>query len=158
MGYLVLPHSLVDGFEAAHLCSDIHRPVLEQAALARFMAQGHFAQHLRRTRELHAERRACLLDAARQRLAGLLDVQAAIAGLHLLGRLPDRADDQAVCDAAAARGLDVWPLSLHSVNHSGHGLLLGYGGVSPALISCGVTALAGAIEEVLSQAPAATGS
>jgi hypothetical protein len=38
------------------------------------------------------------------------------------------------------------------VNHSGHGLLFGYGGVSPALISCGVTALADAIEEVLSQA------
>jgi GntR family transcriptional regulator/MocR family aminotransferase len=155
MGYLVLPPGLVDGFEAAHLCSDIHRPVLEQAALARFMEQGHFAQHLRRTRELHAERRICLLEAARQRLGGLLDVQEAIAGLHLLGRLPDGVDDRAVCDAAAARGLDVWPLSLHAVNRSTRGLLLGYGGVSPALISSGVTALADAIEEVLSQAPAA---
>ena len=43
------------------------------------------------------------------------------------------------------------------MNHPGHGLLLGYGGVSPALISSGVTVLAGAIEEVLSQAPAANG-
>jgi GntR family transcriptional regulator / MocR family aminotransferase len=155
LGYLVLPPGLVDGFEAAHLCSDIHRPVLEQAALARFMGQGHFAQHLRRTRELHAERRTCLLEAARHRLSGLLDVQPAIAGLHLLGRLPEGLDDQAVRDAAAGRGLDVWPLSLHAVNHPGHGLLLGYGGVSPALISSGVTALAGAIEETLSQARAA---
>jgi GntR family transcriptional regulator/MocR family aminotransferase len=147
LGYLVVPVGLVDPFEAARLSADIHRPMVEQVALARFMAEGRFAQHLRRTREVHAERRAALLEESRRLLGGLLDVEPAAAGLHLVGRLPDGTDDSAVAAAAARRGVDVWPLSLHALADARRGLLLGYGGVPPPLIRRGVEQLARAICE-----------
>lgn len=92
-------------------------------------------------------------EAGRQ-LSGLLDVQAADAGLHLLGRLPSEVGDRAVVKVAAGRGVDVWPLSLHAVHSEIQGLLLGYGGVPPPLIRAGVTQLAEAIEEVARSRPA----
>jgi GntR family transcriptional regulator / MocR family aminotransferase len=145
LGYLVVPAGLVDAFEAAHLCTDIHRPLVEQVALARFMEEGWFAQHLRQTWEIHAERREALLEESCRCLAGLLDVQPASAGLHLVGRLPDGTDDGAVAAAAARRGVDVWPLSLHALADARRGVLLGYGGVPPALIRHGAEQLAQAI-------------
>jgi DNA-binding transcriptional MocR family regulator len=87
-----------------------------------------------------------LLEEAGRQLSGLLDVQAAGAGLHLLSRLPSEVGDRAVVKVAAERGADVWPLSLHAVHSEINGLLLAYGGVPPPL--------ARAIEEVARGRPA----
>jgi GntR family transcriptional regulator / MocR family aminotransferase len=155
LGYLVVPPSLVDAFEAAHLSSDIHRPLIEQMALARFIDQGHFAAHLRRSKEVHAERRQALLDHSARSLGGYLDIQPASAGLHLFGLLAAGTDDRAVAAAAARRGVDVWALSPHSLRDQRAGLLLGYGGVLPAAIPHGVAQLGRAIEDAR-PAPAPT--
>jgi DNA-binding transcriptional MocR family regulator len=61
---------------------DRHSPRLDQAALADFIVDGHFARHIRRMRELYAERQAVLVEAATDELAGVLDVSAAEAGMH----------------------------------------------------------------------------
>ncbi|HLI57809.1 MAG TPA: PLP-dependent aminotransferase family protein, partial [Actinomycetota bacterium] len=148
LGYLVIPLELVDVFAAAHLSVDIHRPALEQAALARFIREGHFALHLRRSREVHAERRQALLDAAQEVFDGTLAIAPAQAGLHLLVRLPADVDDVAVAEAALRRGVDVRPLSIYNLASDRRGLLLGYGGVPPALIRPAVERLEAAIHEV----------
>jgi GntR family transcriptional regulator/MocR family aminotransferase len=89
MGYVVVPPGLVNAFEGARALADRHPPVPEQAILAEFVAEGHFARHLRRMRRLYAERQQALVDAAKGELAGLLEVRPSGAGLHLVGRLPD---------------------------------------------------------------------
>lgn len=61
VGYLILPPALVDVFLAARRFIDIHPPQLQQAVLAAFISEGHFGRHLRRMRNLYAERRATLL-------------------------------------------------------------------------------------------------
>jgi GntR family transcriptional regulator/MocR family aminotransferase len=146
LGYLVVPPDLVDAFTAARALTDRHSPSVTQAVLADFIADGHFARHIRRTRALYAERQAALVAAAARDLAGALRVSPSEAGMHLVGWLPPGADDRAASAAAAAAGVDVPPLTAFRARGRGPGgLLLGYAGLSPGEIRDGVRRLAAAL-------------
>ena len=86
LGYLVVPPDLVDSF-AAQSVTNRHAPLLEQAILTDFIADGHFGRHVRRTREVHAERLGVLIESAREQLKGLLDISEVEAGLQTVGWL-----------------------------------------------------------------------
>src|SRR5215470_8049909 len=60
LAYLVVPADLVDRFASAKSLTTRHAPVLEQAVLRAFIDEGHFARHIRRMREIYAERLAAL--------------------------------------------------------------------------------------------------
>ncbi len=127
LGYLILPPALVEAVLAARRFIDIHPPLLEQAVLTDFIAEGHFARHLRRMRNLYAQRRTALLKAM-QDLP--LDLYAAETGMHCIGWLPGGTDDKAVAYHAAQHNVDVTPLSKFSVVPMNRkGLLLGYAAV-----------------------------
>ena len=68
IGYLVLPSDLVDSFAAAKSVLNRHAPPFEQTVLCDFMVEGHFERHLRRMREVYAERLSTLFEAARRKL------------------------------------------------------------------------------------------
>ena len=70
LGYLVIPPDLVDYLAATLSVTTRHAPLLEQAVLCEFITEGHFGRHLRRMREIYAERLAVLLQGARESLAG----------------------------------------------------------------------------------------
>jgi GntR family transcriptional regulator/MocR family aminotransferase len=146
LAYLVVPPDLVDAFYAARLFATMLPPLLEQAALAEFIARGHFARHIRRMRALYAERQATLVRAARYGLAGLLDVQPAEAGMHLLGWLPGGVDDRGASQWAAAHGVDAFPLSTYCLEATHRdALLLGYTATDEQEIKDGVSSLACAL-------------
>ena len=65
LGYIIAPRDLVDGFLAAHLSTDMHAHLIDQAVVADFIDQGHFARHLRRMRVLHHERQHELIQPRR---------------------------------------------------------------------------------------------
>ncbi len=71
LGYLVLPPALVGMFRNAIALMLRSVPLAAQMALAGFIADGHFASHLRRMRELYAERRQAFLVAAARSGAGV---------------------------------------------------------------------------------------
>jgi GntR family transcriptional regulator/MocR family aminotransferase len=143
LGFVVLPPELVDPFRRARAVVDGHSPVSEQAVLAEFIAGGHFARHIRRMRVLYEERQAVLVDAARRELDGLLDVRPLDGGMHLVGWLPEGADDVLVAERAAERGVYAVPLSRCSVGKAARpGLLLGYAALTPPQIREGVRRLA----------------
>jgi GntR family transcriptional regulator/MocR family aminotransferase len=143
LGYVVVPESLVDVFVRARCLADGHSPTVVQDVLARFLSAGHFERHVRRMRQLYAERQAVLLRACRRELAGFLEVEGLDAGMHLLGRLAAGVDDRAVARRAAARGVVVTPLSsLCLVPPQRGGLLLGYTSVDARAIREGVRKLA----------------
>src|SRR4029453_1353049 len=77
IGYLVIPEDLVPRFRSVRWAMDICPPILYQQALADFIAEGHFARHLRRTRELYRERRETLVASLRAEIdSGLpLEIQ-----------------------------------------------------------------------------------
>jgi GntR family transcriptional regulator/MocR family aminotransferase len=147
LGYLVVPPDLVDAFATGNSLIIGHAPSIEQAVVADFIAEGHFARHLRRTRALYSTRRQVLLEAIQERLADRLNVQPSEAGMHLVGWLPPGVDDRLVSQQAAERGVVARALSLHyGEAPSRGGLVLGYAAFGPAEIRGAMARLASAVE------------
>lgn len=143
LGYLVAPPALLEGLLAARSLIDVHPPLLEQLALADFIAEGHFARHLRKMRLLYAERRNTLVDALMRELGDILDVAVPEAGMHLVAWLRSDMSARAVAKLAAAHGLPIQPLSQFSLRPlQCDGLLFGYANASPEALRAGVHTLA----------------
>ena len=143
IGYLVVPKRLISIFVAAHALTDRHHPTLEQAVLADFVSQDHFARHLRRVRVVYQERQRILVEGVRENLADLLDVAPDAAGMHLVGWLPEGVSDAAVADRCAEVGISAPPLSYYSFEQRGSGaLILGYTGFGRLQIKYAVERLA----------------
>jgi GntR family transcriptional regulator / MocR family aminotransferase len=146
LAYLVVPAALVEAFTTMRTLVSRHPPLLEQHVLAAFLAEGHFARHLRRMRALYARRQQALVDAARRELGGLLHVPPADAGMHLVGWLPEGMDDDAVSRRAAAQGIAATPLSAYALAaRVPPGLVLGYTGLNEQTINQSIRLLAGAL-------------
>ncbi len=149
LGYLVAPPALVDTLRsvAGKLLHGV--PTFVQAVVAEFIAEGHFAAHVRRMRRIYAERHDALCAAVSRRLAGMLDVMPSHGGLHTVGHLDAALPQLAVARAAAERGITVSPLSRYAIEPvAQNGLALGFGGITPAEIDAGVIALARVLEEL----------
>lgn len=143
LGYLVTPPALTDAF--AHALQLAHRylSVFDQAVLATFILDGHFARHIRRMRTLYAERQQTLVTALQQRLGAYLTVGDAEAGLHLVAWCNAGHEDQRLTQAAWQAGVEVSPISGYAMCQPiRHGLVLGYGMLTPAEIRTGVDKLA----------------
>ena len=131
VGYVVVPPDLVRRFAAVREAMDIFPATLNQAVLADFIEEGHFARHLRRMRQLYRERRTALVEALRDDLDGVLRVLGDQAGVHLVATLPKRQRDRGISLSAARRGLWAMPLSsCYLGKATRQGLVLGYGGTS----------------------------
>ena len=129
IGYVVLPRDVMPRFSALRATMDICPPTLFQAALADFIAEGHFARHLRRMRELYRERRGVLVDCLERELGDTIEILGEQAGLHLVGALPRGLSDRALCERAAEQSIWVMPLTEYYLTGAARpGLVLGYGG------------------------------
>jgi GntR family transcriptional regulator / MocR family aminotransferase len=146
LGYLVAPEGLTDAFISAHALADRHAPLLNQAIVAEFLAEGHFARHVRRMRALYRERQEALVNACRRELAGCLEVEPSVAGMHLVGWLKGNISDRAASRAAAAAGVAAPAISDYAAGAQKHsGLILGYAGFNPRQIALGVRKLTSAM-------------
>lgn len=149
IGYLVVPPELVPLVDAAKSITTRHAPLLEQTVLCDFIVDGHFGRHLRRMREIYAERLSALLDAARERLAGLIEIPSIEAGLQTVGWLSPGFDADEVKQAAAIRNVEVTPLATYARRRmKREGLQLGFATVDPREIRRGVRELATAMEQL----------
>lgn len=147
LGYLVVPPDLITAFSAASFFAGCYPPILNQAVLADFIAEGHFGRHIRRMRSLYEERQGCLVEAAKRWLTGLLEVDAAAAGMHLVGRLVDGANDTQAAQYCASQGVDAVPLSMCCVEKvRTRALLLGYAAYNERAIVDGVQRMAAALQ------------
>ena len=143
LGYLVVPPDLVERVAAVQSIRTRHAPVIAQAVLADFIAEGHFARHVRRMREVYAERLGALLDASHTELAGRLRITGVEAGLQTAAWLSDEYDADGIAELAAAREVDVAPLSRYTRGPvTRQGLQLGFAAVDVAEIRRGVRVLA----------------
>jgi GntR family transcriptional regulator/MocR family aminotransferase len=147
LGYLVVPLDLVDVFAAAASVSTHHPPLLEQAILCDFISEGHFARHIRRMRELYAERLNVLLEAAHRGLAGMLDISQVEAGLQTVGWVRSRLGAERIAEVGRRRNLEIVPLKQYASGkvHRG-GIVLGFAAVDPKEIRRGVDELAWTLE------------
>ncbi|HEU5349903.1 MAG TPA: PLP-dependent aminotransferase family protein [Ktedonobacterales bacterium] len=143
LGYLVAPAELVSGFIATRRFIDAHLPLLEQIALADFIAEGHLARHLRKMRLLYQQRRDALTEALTRELGDVLAVSVPEAGIHLTAWLPVGMSGQTVTRRAAEHGLHIIAIAQHGSQESRRdGLVLGFASDSPEELRAGVRTLA----------------
>jgi GntR family transcriptional regulator / MocR family aminotransferase len=127
LGYLVVPESVAD--RLFRICQLLYRdrPIFDQAIVADFIKEGHFARHIKRMRELYAERRLALAEALATVFDGKIKIELQAGGMHLLARLADCSNDRDLVARAMAKGLVPAALSTMAVEHDcGHGLLLSF--------------------------------
>ena len=146
LGYMVVPDGTVDAFAATRALTDRHPPGPSQALVTEFLAEGHFARHIRRLRTLYAERQAALVSAAHREWKGLLEVSPADAGMHLVGWLSNGVSDRDVSQRAAAAGIVAPPLSAYYHAAAARpALLLGYSSITTRKIHEGARRLSAAM-------------
>ncbi|HEY0381625.1 MAG TPA: PLP-dependent aminotransferase family protein [Candidatus Elarobacter sp.] len=133
VAWIVVPDALVDAFARARTVVSGGPAFPVQAALAAFVAEGHFALHVRRASAVYRERRDALVRALERRLGSFVRVQGAATGLHLVARFDG--DDSAVAAAAAAENVVAPPLSGYALDGRGPaGLVLGFAAAGPVAI------------------------
>ncbi|MEQ8505879.1 MAG: PLP-dependent aminotransferase family protein [Rhodospirillales bacterium] len=132
LGYLVVPEPLVDAFVRLRGAVDDFPALAMQPVLADFMDSGRFGAHVRRMRQLYAERQTVLRAELVTRFDGLFNVPDDDAGMHLTVTLaPGRAGrglaDGAITREAAELGITARALSgYYEGTDKRHGLVLGY--------------------------------
>jgi GntR family transcriptional regulator/MocR family aminotransferase len=147
LGYLVLPAGLVERVAALRSATVRHPPVLDQAVLAAFIEEGHLARHVRRMREVYAERRAALYDASERLLGERLVLSPVEAGLQTTGLLGAGLRASAVVRAAGEQDVEVTALGREwRGRFRREGLQLGFAAVPPEEIRRGVEVLARVLE------------
>ncbi|MDY0882809.1 PLP-dependent aminotransferase family protein [Dongia soli] len=127
VGYIVLPENLLDRCAEISLLLQSGRSLLNEQIIADFMAEGHFARHIRRMRQLYANRRAALAEVLNDRMGGRFRVDLSAGGLHLLAWPKRRESDRLLVSKATALGLAPGALSAYSIKQDcGSALLLSF--------------------------------
>jgi GntR family transcriptional regulator/MocR family aminotransferase len=139
LGYLVAPPPLAEAFRALRARLDDQPSMVAQPALAELFRSGHLAAHVRRMRQVYAERQRLFLAAARTHLRGLVAFQAEESGLHLVGRLGRRLKgrrDTGLAAAAAREGIQLAAISGYDMFGEGpQGLMFGYAAAPEHLVA-----------------------
>jgi GntR family transcriptional regulator/MocR family aminotransferase len=128
LGYVVLPPPEVARVVELNRVLYGPAPRLIQAAVADFMAEGHFSRHIRRMRALYKVRRAALVAAIAEVFEGQLQVRLASGGMHLIVQGKMLEDDRAIETRARKAGLAPSALSgwYQDQRNRETGLLLGF--------------------------------
>ncbi|WP_261803635.1 PLP-dependent aminotransferase family protein [Variovorax sp. PAMC26660] len=133
LGFTVVPATLSTAWLGAIATGGMRGRLAEQIALADFIESGQFTLHLRRMRQLYAQRREALQAALKRHLQGVVTVSGGAGGMHLSARLEAPVSDVAVSRAARVQGLGLRPLSpfcLPGTDGSRYnGFVLGYAGM-----------------------------
>lgn len=144
LGYLVVPEALIGPAHAIREACDGGMGTPLQAALAAFIAEGHYGAYLRRQRVKFAAGRRALIDLLTARLGDVLEVVPTDGGLSLTALFRHPADDKAVVEDLAAIGVAARPLSsFYRSGEARQGLVLSFGGWPEAALSSAIEKMRG---------------
>ncbi|WP_250507960.1 PLP-dependent aminotransferase family protein [Caballeronia sp. GAFFF3] len=140
LSYVVAPGRAVERFGQVTASMNAGSPYLYQAAVADFIAQGHFARHLKRMRALYAQRREWLATAIQKAFGDRVSIGLPTGGMHLVAIFrADRdgpVDDLAMAARAREAGLAVLALSAWYLNARSketlRGIVVGFANVADA--------------------------
>lgn len=131
IGFLVLPHRLVEAFQRSLDITGQNPPLLLQAALADFIDGGHMTRHLSKVRAAYEGRRRLFRRLCEAHLGDWLTLTEGEVGFSCVGLMTEHSDDVATAAHAASRGLCVSPLSAHYwFGDPRPGLVMGFGPLS----------------------------
>ena len=144
LGYLVVPPAVAERFIAARSIAVRQPPGVTQIILADFMTGGHFARHLRRMRELYAERAATMQELARELVAGAVEVPPIESGFQTVARLTST-DAESVSARLATLGVESIPVTRFAFADPepfANALVLGFAASGPRELRRGFECLA----------------
>src|SRR5690606_12193057 len=111
VGYVVAPEWLIEAMVGLRWHIDFMPPMLESAALAQFIEEGHFERHLRRMRTLYAEKRAAFNDILQQNLPAALPQPVPAGGMKMMLNVPSHLTRQDAYQKAMEAGVRVYDQS-----------------------------------------------
>ena len=130
LGYVVVPPGLVDTFAKARNLLGQSSSAVVETAMARFMEDGRFAEHIRKMRRAYRERRNILHECLLRNCADHLDIQPTDAGMHMLAWLKNGVADHTAHDLLLKAGVESLPLSVYAFEPiARQALVLGFSGV-----------------------------
>lgn len=144
LGFLVLPPSLHLAATKAKFVSDWHSSSLAQPALARFIADGSFARHIRKVGKVYDQRHAIVTATLERDFAEHLELVPSNTGLHVaaLARSASVERIDSIARRAAGLGVAIQQLSNFAVHtQQRSGITLGYGAVETSKIDEGLRRL-----------------
>lgn len=148
VGYVVVPRPFVELFGKAQRHTGQVVSMTLQDALADFIADGHYAAHIRKATRIYHARRDHLCHALKT-IGAELTFSPPDGGMQLVAHLGPHRDDRDVCRRLANAGVVVRPLSQHYLdgNVPRHGLFLGFAAWNEAEIDAGVRLIADVMRE-----------
>jgi len=150
IGYIIAPQSLVPAFTAAKWLSDRHSAMLEQQALAEFIATGLYERHLRRLRRKSAALRRALLHGILEFLGDRVEVTGDGAGAHVVLWPLGRVSEVALVARAAAMNVGIYGISRYYLKQPPRtGIMLGYWRLNEEEIREGIRRLADVFDRAL---------
>ncbi len=111
LGYLLVPEQLIDSMIKIRAVMDQHSSAIDQATLARFIAEGFFLSHVKRMRKLYADRREYFIEQFEKLLGEYFILEVTPAGLHFVAWLRRQEDFPLVARAREETGITPWKLS-----------------------------------------------
>ena len=151
VGFMVLPPALLERWRRELDFYACTVPALEQHVLARFLAGGHYEQHLSRMRKEYRLRRARVLEAFRTGpFAGRVSIAEEGAGLHFLLHLDTACTDEALRRRAESLGVRLGFLSEYAAAPApayAHTLVINYAGLAQDRLAEAVELLAQVFQE-----------
>jgi GntR family transcriptional regulator/MocR family aminotransferase len=149
LGFLVAPPQLVDTLVKVRAVMDQHSPAIDQATLARFITEGFFLSHVKRIRELYAQRRVCFIEQFQKWLGDYFDLEITPAGLHFIAWLRRREDlplFMRACERTCVRNR---PLSFFCIKAQlDPAFVFGFAAWSRAQIEQGLAKLASTVKQL----------
>jgi len=124
LAYLVVPEAQVERFEQISEVFAGGSPQLTQAIVTAFIAEGHFARHIQRTRKLYAERRDETAAGLESVLGKYLRIDSQPGGMHLILRLQGRRSDRRLVARMREEGLYAEALTDWTAGNEGSPALL----------------------------------
>jgi len=134
IGYMVLPTvDMAQQFKMLKSTIDRQSPVIDQAIVAQFMHEGHFARHLRKMRTLYKKQQEELFQLLEKQVGKYITVAPSDTGIHLIGWLKQPCDMELLLQKAAAANIIVHPVQDFTIRFKQpQGLLLGFTGFKHA--------------------------
>lgn len=158
LGFVVAPPQLVDTLVKVRAVMDQHSPAIDQATLARFITEGFFLSHVKRIRELYAQRRLFFIEQFQKWLGEYFDLELTPAGLHFVAWLRRKEDLPFFMRAREQTGVWPRPLSFFCIKvQLDPAFVFGFSAWSQAQIEQGLARLALAVKQ-LKQRGAGNGS
>ncbi|WP_433667989.1 PLP-dependent aminotransferase family protein [Klebsiella michiganensis] len=143
LGFLVVPEHLREQFAMTKYYTDLCSGYLEQAVLARFISEGHYASHVRRIRRACFERKSALEAVIARYFAGRMVVHPTDSGIHIVCWLSAGLKAEEVVAKARQLGFGVQTFERYCQRPmSREGVLFGFANHPPAVLTEGIRRLA----------------